>query len=160
VQGDGYDTLKVAGRLGILHLPRQVCYQVKQDGHTMPGNAVLPPHEGMLITRGLQEWACLLPQDLPFDTAQRLLGWQTQEPAVLSTSELRQLVQEHGQVIRAAEAAEVKARVERAYNCPVAAVLPHSEEMMTLASGGIFALRYPDHTFTQSIREVATHILA
>ena len=58
------------------------------------------------------------------------------------------------------DAAEVKARVERAYNCPVAAVLPHSEEMMTLASGGIFALRYPDHTFTQSIREIATRILA
>jgi MinD-like ATPase involved in chromosome partitioning or flagellar assembly len=58
------------------------------------------------------------------------------------------------------DAAEVKTRVERAYNCPVAAVLPHSEEMMTLASGGIFVLRYPDHTFTQSIREVATRILA
>ena len=41
--------------------------------------------------------------------------------------------------------AEVKARVEQTYGCPVAAVLPHAEEMMTLASAGIFVLRYPDH---------------
>ncbi len=32
-------------------------------------------HWGMLITRGLQEWACLLAQDVPFATVARLLGW-------------------------------------------------------------------------------------
>src|SRR5574337_155309 len=37
---------------------------------------------------------------------------------------------------------EVKARVEKTYNCEVAAVLPHSDEMMTLASSGVFVLRY------------------
>lgn len=79
----------------------------------MPGNTVLPEHGGMIITRGLQEWACLLPQDLPFTTAQRLLGWQTQEPEILSATELRQLVRKHGQVIRTAEAAEVEALLAR-----------------------------------------------
>lgn len=75
----------------------------------MPGNALLPAHNGMIITRPLQEWACLLAQDLPFETVVRLLGWQTQTPAVLSSTEVRQLVRQHGQVVRQAEAAEVQA---------------------------------------------------
>jgi MinD-like ATPase involved in chromosome partitioning or flagellar assembly len=51
--------------------------------------------------------------------------------------------------------AEVKARVERAYNAQVAAVLPHSDEMMTLASGGVFVTRFPDHPITAMLQEIA-----
>lgn len=75
----------------------------------MPGNAVLPPHEGVVITRGLQEWACLLPGELPFASAARLLGWETQEEALLSDTTLRTVVKTHGGLIREAEAAEVEA---------------------------------------------------
>lgn len=55
---------------------------------------------------------------------------------------------------------EVKAMVERTYNCPVAAVLPHSDEMMALASSGIFALHYPDHPISVSLRNVAARLAA
>jgi hypothetical protein len=68
---------------------------------------VLPPHHGMLITRGLQEWACLLPQELPFAAVARLLGWQTHEEHVLSDTTIRTIVRTHGQIIRQAEQAEV-----------------------------------------------------
>ncbi len=54
--------------------------------------------------------------------------------------------------------AEVKARVEKAYNCEVAAVLQHSDEMMVLASSGIFSLHYPDHPITQQFREIASKL--
>ena len=54
--------------------------------------------------------------------------------------------------------AEVRARVAQAYSCEVAAVLPHSDEMMTLASAGIFALRYPDHPLTALYKEVAAKL--
>jgi septum site-determining protein MinD len=57
------------------------------------------------------------------------------------------------------DAAEVKERVERTYECKVAAVLPHSDELMTLSSGGIFALRYPDHPVTALYRELADALL-
>jgi len=30
-------------------------------------------------------------------------------------------------------------------DCKVGAVLFHSDEMMTLGSGGVFSLHYPDH---------------
>ena len=101
---DGFEPLHVASRFGRFVLPWQVCQHA--DGtHCLPSNRVLPEHHGLLITRGLQEWACLLPGDLPAGTAQRLLGWRTHEPKILSESELRQLVCRHGQLIRAAEAA-------------------------------------------------------
>lgn len=49
---------------------------------------------------------------------------------------------------------EVKTKVEQAYNCKVAAVLPHSDEMMALASAGIFSLRFPDHPITNSYKRL------
>ena len=53
----------------------------------------------------------------------------------------------------------VKARVEQAYGCEVVAVMPHSDEMMTLASEGIFCLRYPDHPMTALYRQVADRVI-
>ena len=50
---------------------------------------------------------------------------------------------------------QIKARVERTFDCPVAAVLPHSDEMMTLASEGIFVTRYPNHPMTSLYKQIA-----
>ncbi len=111
--GDGHDPLKVACRLGLVRLSRQECYDPERQVHVMPGNTALPEHEGMVTTRGLQEWVCLLPQDVPFDTAQRLLGWMTHEPEVLSATQGRRWVRQHGQLIRQAEQAEVEALLAR-----------------------------------------------
>jgi MinD-like ATPase involved in chromosome partitioning or flagellar assembly len=54
----------------------------------------------------------------------------------------------------------VQRQVEQTYNCEVGAILPHSDEMMVLASEGIFVVRYPDHPITQSLRRVAERLLA
>ena len=53
---------------------------------------------------------------------------------------------------------EVKARVERTYNCDVAAVLPHSDEMMILASAGIFSLHYPDHPVAHKYKQLVERL--
>jgi septum site-determining protein MinD len=58
------------------------------------------------------------------------------------------------------DVAEVKERVEKAYECEVAAVLPHSDELMVLSSQGIFALHYPDHPVTALYRQVAACLTA
>jgi septum site-determining protein MinD len=55
---------------------------------------------------------------------------------------------------------EVKERVERAYECEVAAVLPHSDDLMALSSAGIFALRYPDHPVTGLLGQIAARLTA
>ena len=55
--------------------------------------------------------------------------------------------------------AEVKARVEHAYQAEVAAVLPHSDEMMALASAGVFVTRYPDHPITEALNQVADRLV-
>jgi MinD-like ATPase involved in chromosome partitioning or flagellar assembly len=55
---------------------------------------------------------------------------------------------------------DVQKRVEETYNSEVAAVLPHSDEMMALASAGIFVMRYPDHPISQRLKLVSDKILA
>lgn len=51
--------------------------------------------------------------------------------------------------------AQIARQVEAAYGCPVAAVLPHSDELMLLASDGVFVLRQPDHPLSELYRRVA-----
>jgi MinD-like ATPase involved in chromosome partitioning or flagellar assembly len=53
---------------------------------------------------------------------------------------------------------DVRARVEQIYNAKVAAVLPHSDEMMTLASSGIFSIRFPDHPVTKGLRSLVDQL--
>jgi MinD-like ATPase involved in chromosome partitioning or flagellar assembly len=55
---------------------------------------------------------------------------------------------------------EVKKRVETTYNCAVAAVIPHSDDMMALASSGIFVLRFPDHPITGLLKSIAAQLTA
>jgi MinD-like ATPase involved in chromosome partitioning or flagellar assembly len=54
----------------------------------------------------------------------------------------------------------VKAKVEAAYGCDVVTVMPHSDELMDLASAGIFVLRYPDHPMTALYETVAARLSA
>jgi septum site-determining protein MinD len=56
--------------------------------------------------------------------------------------------------------ADVKARVEQTYHSEVAAVLPHSDEMMALGSAGIFVLRFPDHPISAALMQVASKLTA
>ena len=62
----------------------------------------------MICTRGLVELACLFPQELSFNSATRLLGWQTQETDIISATTLRNLVIKHGLIIREAERKEAE----------------------------------------------------
>ena len=59
--------------------------------------------------RPAQKLSC---SDIPFATAQRLLGWMTREVGVISTTQVRRWVQQHGKLIRQAEQAEVQALLE------------------------------------------------
>jgi septum site-determining protein MinD len=54
----------------------------------------------------------------------------------------------------------VRRKVEEAYACRVAAVLPHADEMMNLASEGIFVVRYPAHPMTSLYKQVAADLVA
>jgi hypothetical protein len=42
----------------------------------------------------------------------------------------------------------------------VAAVLPHSDEMMILASGGIFAIQYPNHPITEKLKVITAKLMS
>jgi MinD-like ATPase involved in chromosome partitioning or flagellar assembly len=50
--------------------------------------------------------------------------------------------------------------IENTYEAPVAALLPLSEDVARLQSADIFSLRYPDHPFSEGIRNIAAAIEA
>ena len=54
----------------------------------------------------------------------------------------------------------LQAQVEQTYNCPVAAVLPHSDDLMTLASDGLFVNCFPVHPVTALYQQVADRFMA
>jgi MinD-like ATPase involved in chromosome partitioning or flagellar assembly len=55
---------------------------------------------------------------------------------------------------------QVREQVEALYRAEVAAVLPHSDEMMALASAGIFSIRYPDHEVSHLYQQVTTKLMS
>lgn len=58
------------------------------------------------------------------------------------------------------DAADVKRKVEQAYNCPVAALLPLSIDIAENASAHVFCLQDPDHPFSTGVRSVVEGLLA
>lgn len=55
---------------------------------------------------------------------------------------------------------QVQAQVAKLYNAEVAAVLPHSDELMALASAGVFAVKHPDHPVTALYTQIANQVIA
>ena len=105
----------------------------------------------------------------PMRTATTLLGaepqlrWRTFTEQVISVARelevprIRILV---NKVPATFDRASVGARVAEAYGCEVAAVIPHSDELMQLASEGIFAVRQPDHEVAILYATVADELLS
>src|SRR5437763_14636819 len=48
----------------------------------------------------------------------------------------------------------LKHQVQEAYNAPVAGILPVSVLMIELGSAGLFSLKYPEHPYSQGVREL------
>lgn len=55
---------------------------------------------------------------------------------------------------------EVRQRVEALYSCDLAAILPHADELLALASRGIFILHYPNHPLARELAKLADRLLA
>jgi MinD-like ATPase involved in chromosome partitioning or flagellar assembly len=53
----------------------------------------------------------------------------------------------------------VGAEVERTYDIPVVGVLPLSEDVVRLASAGVFCVKHPDHPIADEIRRVAERVV-
>jgi MinD-like ATPase involved in chromosome partitioning or flagellar assembly len=62
-------------------------------------------------------------------------------------------------VVPSPDGAYLKQRVQETYNTPVAALLPLSEEMVRMGSEGLFTQIYPDHPYSQGVRDVADVVL-
>ena len=72
---------------------------------------------------------------------------------------LKRLLLVVNKVLPKLDTASLRQQVQTAYEAPVAGVLPLSEEMIALGSGGIFSLTYPDDPYSQGVREIAAQVL-
>lgn len=55
--------------------------------------------------------------------------------------------------------ADVRRQVESAYDCEVAAVLPHSDDLMAFSSRGVFVLAQPDHPVAAMYDDLAARVV-
>ena len=55
--------------------------------------------------------------------------------------------------------ADVQREVQEKYQLPVIAILPHTEEMLTLAGNGIFTREYPNHPLTMTIKQMTEDLI-
>ena len=54
----------------------------------------------------------------------------------------------------------LREQVHAAYDVPVAGILAETEEMLDLASNGLFCLHYPEHPLTKTMAEIAARVVA
>lgn len=112
VHANGHELVTVARRFGTLALARRICSHPATQTHLIPGDAILPAHNG-IITPGRQEWTCLLPQEVPFASVTRLLGWQTHDVDLLTDTTIPSLAHTYDQIIRQVEQVDVARLVTR-----------------------------------------------
>jgi septum site-determining protein MinD len=54
---------------------------------------------------------------------------------------------------------EVRSEIERTYDLPVAGMLPLSEDVVRLASAGVFCVKEPEHPISQEIGRIAQRVV-
>ena len=106
---DGKKAVTIATVLGRIRPRRQVCHcqHCKQD--FMPLNRLLPDHQHLVITRGLEEWVCWFALAASYEWVHQGLVRMTQDEEVLSPREVQQIILRHGQGIREEEKAQAEA---------------------------------------------------
>ena len=53
----------------------------------------------------------------------------------------------------------LRRQIETTYDAPVAGIFAENDEMLQLASGGVFCLHYPEHPFAQEVHKVAALLM-
>ncbi len=110
---DGKKPLTVATVLGRICPRRQVCTCGTCGGDFMPLNQLLPEHEHIVITRGLQEFTCLFGMGgRSFERVHCCLVRATRDARVLSQREVQEIILEHGEAIRQLEDAQAEAMLQ------------------------------------------------
>ncbi|HEU4980768.1 MAG TPA: MinD/ParA family protein [Solirubrobacterales bacterium] len=55
---------------------------------------------------------------------------------------------------------ELRAEIEKTYDLPVAGILPLSEDVVRLASNGVFCVEEPDHPISKEVARIAERVVA
>ena len=106
---DGKKPLTIATVVGRIQPRRQVCHCQHCGRDFMPLNRLLPAHQHLVITRGLEEWVCWFALAASYEWVHQGLVRMTQDDGVLSPREVQEIILRHGQGIREREKAQAEA---------------------------------------------------
>lgn len=106
---DGKKALTMATVMGRIRPRRQVCHCKSCGEDFMPLNRLLPEHHHLVITRGLEELACLFALMAPYEWVHRWLVHLSRDERVLSPREVQEIILRHGRRIRTEEEAQAEA---------------------------------------------------
>lgn len=62
-------------------------------------------------------------------------------------------------VLRRFDFQALREQIADTYDCDVLGILPLSEDVVALASGGVFCVEYPDHDFSHRVIEIAKQLM-
>ena len=62
-------------------------------------------------------------------------------------------------VLPSYDTAVIRKQIKENYNCEIASILPHSPQMLTFASRGIFVNHYPENPMTDAYRNIVAQII-
>ncbi len=72
---------------------------------------------------------------------------------------VRKLLLVINKVLKSWDLAAMQAKISDTYQAPVVGMFPLSEELLSLASEGVFCVKYPDHPLSQEFKKVAATII-
>jgi hypothetical protein len=78
----------------------------------MSVNSILPEHNGRIVLTGFEELCCLFANDIPYKTAQRLLGFYCEDEKIISDHGIENIVIERGKSIREYLDNEIKSDID------------------------------------------------
>jgi PAS domain S-box-containing protein len=105
--------------------------------------------EALLIMRAVQTLVVVLrpdKQDFEGTGVTVQVARQLEVPRILLVA---------NQIAQTSQLHAVRSRMQKTFNCEVAAVIPHSTELMSFEEEGAFVLRHPDHPVTMALQLVA-----
>ena len=58
------------------------------------------------------------------------------------------------------DCSRIRTLVKKAYDCDAVAILPHCDELMSLASEELFVMRFPEHLVTGELKKLAARVIS
>jgi len=97
---NGHKDISFLSRSGLLKYPRQKLHCTDCNAHFVPLDTILPQHNGRIVFPGFEEMSCLLASGLPYEQAERLMGFFCDDENIISDHSIENIAMRCGEDLR------------------------------------------------------------